>query len=121
MQLETDVERLRTTITKSVVLVRVEQNYHQDGSIEVAAYFAERTVYPDGQTITGALMPYQATYASVEAMVESAANTANIDAEQIRQVLNGYINLVWGMKAHIEQQSSTLPAAVVSPLTPQID
>jgi hypothetical protein len=102
MQLETNATTQNTTLTKSVVLVRVQQDYNPDGSIEMSAYFVDRTIYPDGATVDGSLIPRQATYPSAESMAQSAANTSGLPVEQINGLLAGYVTLIWGMKAALE-------------------
>lgn len=102
MQLETNQTQTQATITKSIVLVRVQQDYKQDGSIEVGAFFTDRTVYPDGVIVDGPLIPRQATYPSAQAMAQSAADTAGLPIEQINGLLDGYVALIWGMKNALE-------------------
>lgn len=102
MQLETELTTQKTTLKKSVVLVRVQQDYNSDGSIEISAYFADRTVYPDGAVVDGPLIPRQATYPSADAMAQSAADASGLPVEQINGLLAGYVALIWGMKAALE-------------------
>ena len=114
MQLEIGIKTETSTINKSTVLVRVQQDYRQDGAIEVSAFFVNRTVYPDGTIVDGPLIPRQATYPSAEVMAELAAVSVDVPIAQVNAILEGYTALIWGMKAAIEQPA-TIPSTEISP------
>jgi hypothetical protein len=108
------------------VIVRVEQDYHPDGSISVTVHTSKWITLPDGtKQELGTWQRHSATYPSVGAMVQAAAATwapsqeyRESLAERIQDnpleaseaVLESYVGILNAMQSYLASQQATQSA-----------
>jgi hypothetical protein len=98
-----DTDQNPFTGQSSLSLVRAQIDYRKNGSIEVGSFFATR-VFAGEETIEGTWQSYNRGYLSLEDLISKAAIASNVTEAQAQAVIEGFVNMLWGLKTSIDNE-----------------
>lgn len=106
MSIQLDTDNNPFTGQQSLALSRAQIDYQKDGSITVGVFFAPR-VTNGSEVLEGQWQRYERNYLDLSDLISKAAVAANVTEPEASAVITGFVNMLWGMKAAIDQEVAT--------------